>query len=348
MKKENKKTIGIDLGDKKHHLCILDAHGEILEQRTITNSRSALDKTFKDYRGSLAIMEVGTHSPWISRFLENMGLQVIVANARKLRAIHQNERKSDQADAEMLARLGRADPKLLHPLKHRKEISQQHLLMIKSRDHLVKTRVGLINAIRSSLKSLGYLVTNPSSSTFTRKLRKEVPPEVLLAVEKLMDLIDQINASIKSSEKSIQALIDEHYPEASHLQQIPGVGPITALSFVLKIECTNKFKRIRDIGPYLGLTPRRDQSGSRDKPLPITKCGDKSLRTLLVKCSQYILGHFGPPSQLRDFGLRLAQKGAAVAKKKAVIAVARKLSMLMLSLWKNNATYQPQGTFQHA
>ena len=337
-------TIGLDLGDRKHHVCVLGLDGEILQQTTICNSRLKLKSFFSNYPQSQVILEVGCHSPWISRYLKELGLKVIVANARKLRAIYQNERKSDSADAQMLARIGRADPKLLHPLEHRSESSQQHFLWIKSRDRLVRTRVEIINSIRFSLKSLGYAVSNPSAPTFLKRVQSEVPSKCLQAMEPLLRVVDQLNAEIKAIDRAIKTFTQEHYPEAVHLQQIPGVGPITALSFVLKVETTQRFKRLRDIGPFLGLTPRRDQSGNIDKQLSITKCGDGYLRRLLVSCSQYILGAFGPPSELRDFGLRLTERGSRTAKKKAVVAVARKLAVLMLSLWKNNSTYQPYPT----
>ena len=137
-------------------------------------------------------------------------------------------------------------------------------------------------------------------------------------------------------------MIEQEYPEAQRLQEIPGVGPITALAFILVLEHHNRFKKARDVGPFLGLTPKRDQSGDLDKQLRITKAGNKMLRCLLVNCAQYTLGHFGPPSDIRSAGMRIAHGGSKIAKKKAVVAVARKLGVLMMALWKDPAVaYKP-------
>ena len=149
-------VIGIDLGDKKHAICVLNANGEVLEQRTITNHRESLRRLSKKYPEARMVMEVGSHSPWISRFLGGLAHEVLVANPRKVRAIYNNDRKSDELDALMLAKLGRLDPSLLHPIKHQSEQAQRDLLQIKLRDNLVRQRVDIISAVRFTLKSLGY------------------------------------------------------------------------------------------------------------------------------------------------------------------------------------------------
>jgi transposase len=131
-------TVGIDLGDKKHAICVLDASGNILEERAITNHRESLRRLSAKYPGALMVMEVGSHSPWVSRLLKGFGHEVLVANPRKVRAIYASDRKSDGRDAEMLARIGRLDPSLLHPIEHQSEEAQRDLLEIKPGDSLVR------------------------------------------------------------------------------------------------------------------------------------------------------------------------------------------------------------------
>ena len=137
-------TLGIDLGDRRHAVCVLDGSGGIFEEFTISNTREALARLAKRFPGALAAMEVGPHSPWVSRYLKGLGLGVAVANARKLRAIYDNPRKSDALDARMLAKLARADLSLLHPVEHGSEEAQRDLVRVKLRDNLVRQRVDVI------------------------------------------------------------------------------------------------------------------------------------------------------------------------------------------------------------
>ena len=340
MKKQNYYTIGIDLGDRKHEMCVLDAGGEVEDRRGIGGGRDALKRLARKYPGARVIIECGTHSPWISRYLEGLGMEVVVANPRKVRAIWDQEFKSDERDAEMLARIGRFDPKLLRPIRHGSEEAQKELLSIKMRDTLVRRRVDIISAVRFTLKSLGHRVGNPSSASFHKVVMGQVPADCAPLIEPMVKVLAEMGERIKEFDRMIRRAAAAH-PAARHLQEIVGIGPITALYFVHKIEDPGRFARVRDVGAYLGLCPRRDQSGDCDKQLRITKAGDRYLRRLLVSAAQYILGHFGKECALREFGLRLCERGGPRAKKKAVVAVARKLSVLMVSVWKNESDYRP-------
>ena len=340
-KKRSRVTIGLDLGDRRHRFCVLGDNGEVVEEGSLLNERLSLKGFIGRYPGALVVMEAGCHSPWISRYLEGLGWEVIVSNPRKVRAIYQQERKSDRRDALMLARIGRMDRALLYPVRHGSEEGQQDLLRIKLRDSLVRARVGLINSVRFSLKSLGYAVGNPSSERF-HKVAFETLPEVVRAmIAPSVQALAELSARIAVLEREISLLARTKYPQTLWLQQVPGVGAITALYFVLKIEDPKRFKKVRAVGAYTGLCPRRDQSGASDPQLRISKGGDAYLRRLLVSAAQYILGPFGPQSALREYGLRLAADGTTRAKKRAVVAVARKLCVLLLSLWKNQTPYQP-------
>jgi transposase len=334
-------TIGLDLGERRHRFCALNQRGQVVEEGRVANDRVCLSRLSARYRGALAVMEAGAHSPWVSRYLGELGWEVIVSNPRKVRAIYQQERKSDQRDALLLARIGRMDRALLYPIRHGSEQAQEDLLRIKLRDSLVRARVALINSVRFSLKSLGYPVGNPSSERFHKVAMESLPERMRQMIAPSVQAVAELSARIAVLEREINVLARTKYPETLWLQQVPGVGTITALYFVLKIEDPQRFKNVRDVGAYVGLCPRRDQSGEDDPQLRISKRGDAYLRRLLVSAAQYILGPFGPKSALREYGLMLAADGTARAKKRAVVAVARKLCVLLLSLWKNQTAYQP-------
>src|SRR5881275_1984944 len=334
-------TIGLDLGERRHRFCALDGRGEVVEEAILSNDRASLARLSARYRRALAVMEAGAHSPWVSRYLEGLGWEVIVSNPRKVRAIYQHERKSDQRDALMLARIGRMDRALLYPVRHGSEQAQQDLLRIKLRDSLVRARVALINSVRFSLKSLGYALCNPSSERFHKVAMERLPERVQQMIAPSVQALAELSTRIAVLEREINVVARTKYPQTLWLQQVPGVGVLTALYFVLKIEDPKRFKNVRDVGAFTGLCPRRDQSGASDPQLRISKRGDGYLRRLLVSATQYILGPFGPQSALREYGLSLAADGTTRAKKRAVVAVARKLCVLLLSLWKNQTPYQP-------
>lgn len=337
--------IGIDLGDKKHAVCVLGADGRIIKERFIINSRCSLERLSGEYPGAVMVMEVGSHSPWTSRFLEALGHRVLVANPRKTRAIWKNERKDDRKDARMLARLARADESLLHPIRHGTEEHQKDLLQIKLRDNLVRQRVDVISAVRFTLKSLGIATRSPNTNCFVKYARKvlgEGHPEVLALVNPSLAVVESMTEQIRALDKAIEALACDEYPESEFLTQVTGVGTITSLTFVLTIGDPTRFRRSRDVAAYLGLVPRRDQSGDSDPQLRITKAGDAYLRRLLVSAAQYILGPFGPDCRLKRKGLALAERGGPQAKKKAVVAVARKLAVMLLVLWRDEKIYRPK------
>jgi transposase len=337
-------TIGIDLGDLKHAICVLDRKGEIIDERTITNHRESLRRLAKKYPKARVALEVGSHSPWISRFLKEMGMEVIVANARKLRAIYMNDRKSDELDARMLAKIARVDPSLLYPIEHGSEQAQRDLLQIKLRDNLVRQRVAIISSVRFTLKSLGIRLPSPNTTCFAKRARALLEAEnseLLAMIEPSLSVIDELTLRIRELDRAIEALCEERYPETARLRQIRGIGPITALCFVLVVGHPDRFAQAREVAAYLGLVPRRDQSGNSDKKLPISKAGNAYMRRLLVGSAQYILGPFGAECDLRTQGLRLAERGGRGAKKKAVVATARKLAVVMLTLWQTERDYEP-------
>lgn len=334
-------TIGMDLGDKNNIAVVLDHDGNEMECIELKNNKISLQRFFQRYLGATVAIEAGTHSPWISRLLEELDCRVLVGNPYKLRMIWDSTDKSDEHDARMLAMVCRLEPRLLWPIHHRSESAHNDLETIKARNMLVQTRTKLINHVRSAVKTTGQRLPKCSAASFAGRAINLLPKELLPALESLIDSIADISDRIKKLDKQIVSLAGKRYPEAGVLQQVQGVGPLTALAYVLTIEDPGRFAKSRMVGPYLGLTPRRDQSGNIDKQLSITKAGNGYLRKLLVGCAHYIIGPFGPDCDLRRHGLRIAARGGKNARKRAAVAVARKLSVLLHSLWVNGQEYEP-------
>jgi len=331
----------MDLGDKKHQIHILDSEGKTIKVCSISNTAEAIEVFFNQYPKSLVAIEASTHSPWISRLLAKIVAKVLIGNPRKLRFIWDSDQKDDMRDAEMLARIARFDPKLLHPIKHRNEQSQADRALLKARDILVKTRTSLILHVRGSVKSMGGRVVKCSSTSFHKKAVECITGTLKLSLLPIIDQIESINKQILAFDKKIEEISKKRYSATAIMRQIGGVGPVTALAYVVTIENPSRFEKSRDVGPYLGMTPRRDQSGDIDKQLRITKAGDRYLRRMLVQSAQYILGAFGEDSNLRSFGFRIAQRGGKNAKRRAVVAVARKLAVLLHRLWLTGEVYDP-------
>jgi len=334
-------TIGLDLGDESSVLHVLDSEGRSVERGKVRTRETSLRKRFGHLEPSRVVLETGTHSPWVSRVLEDCGHEVVVANARRVEAITKNSRKSDEMDAKLLAKLGRIDPELLSPVHHRGRQAQIDLATIRSRDVLVGCRTKLILSARGQVKSLGHRLGKCSAESFHRKTKGEVPEELRPALDPLLAQIGQLTEQIKEFGRRIETMCKERYPETALLRQVKGVGPVTALCFVLTIEVPTRFRRRRTIGAFLGLRPKRKQSGKSDPQLRISKEGDRMLRRLLVGSARYILGPFGPDTDLRRFGEHLASRGGKAARSKAAVAVARKLAVLLLTLWTTSEEYQP-------
>jgi transposase len=337
-----KVTVGLDLGDNYSYLCLLETEsGEVIEEGRLRTTPEAFKQRFSEREPMRIAIEVGTHSPWVSRLLEGCGHEVLVANSRKLRLIYAEGRKTDKLDAEKLARLARVDPKLLSPLKHRGEEAQAHLAIIRSREALVSARTKLINHVRATVKSFGARLPSCSVETFHKKVRDEVPEALVPALEPVLEVIASLSARIGDYDRKLEALAEDYYPETNLLRQVKGVGILTALAFVLSLEDPARFENSRTVGAYLGLAPSKNQSGECDPQQRISKQGDDMLRRLLVSSAHYVLGPFGEDSDLRRHGLKICERGGKSAKKRAIVAVARKLSVLLHRLWRSGEVYEP-------
>ena len=338
---QQQRTIGLDLGDRNSWYCVLDEAGQIqLEQRVRTNAK-AMREVFGAMPHCRIALEIGTHSPWISRLLSALGHEVIVANARKVRLIGESRKKDDRLDAQTLARLARIDPELLYSVRHRSAQAQADLTVIRARAGLVRARTSLVNTARGLAKSYGERLRSCNVRNLNPEKAESLSPELQAAMEPLLHAIESLSERIVEYNQRIEALAQQSYPQVALLKQIKGVGTLIALTFLLTLEDPHRFGKSRDVGCYLGLQPGRRNSGQSEPQMHISKEGDPYLRTLLVQGAQHILGPFGVDCDLRRWGLKLAERGGRNGKKRAIVATARKLAVLLHHLWVSGEVYEP-------
>jgi transposase len=330
----------LDLGDRTSRYAIVDREGELIEEGECVNTPAGLTKAFAEMPRACIALETGSQSGWIARELEKLGHEALVANARELRGIWGGVRKNDRRDAVKLARYARLDPALLHPTRVRSEQTQLELSELRVREALVRARTLLVNAARGLSKTHGKRLPKTSTKSFALRAAAELTEQLAAVLEPLLSQIAALSERIKAADRSL-AQAAETDPSAARLMQVPGVGPLTALTFVHTLEDAHRFRRSREVGAYLGLTPRQTQSGSSDPQLPISKAGDVRLRCLLVQCAHRILGPFGLDSSLRRWALQLASRGGPAGRKRAIVGLARKLAVVLHRLWAREEHWRP-------
>lgn len=332
-------VIGLDIGDKYTHACVLDGRtAQVLERPRLRSTPAHVAQFFEEREPCRVVLEAGSHSNWMQRAISAHGHEVILANPRKIR-MRGAEDKSDLIDAEYLARMGRADPTLLYPVTPRSERVHHALAVVRAREQLVEIRTSLVNHVRGVVKANGARM--PSCSTRSFHNHAEAIDDTLQpALNPLMVTLEQVTKQIREHDAQVERLCRE-FPETACLYQVPGVGYLTALVYVLIIEDPTRFESSRKAGAFLGLVPRRSQSGDTDPALGIRHSGDRLLRRVMIQAAHYILGPFGPDSELKRHGERVLRRGGRSSKKKAAVAVARKLAVLLHALWRTGATYEP-------
>jgi len=341
-------TIGLDLGDRSSAYCILDEQGEVLLRETLPTTQAGMGQVFAGMARCRIALEVGTHSPWVSRYLNGLGHEVIVANAREVAYITRSTGKNDRVDAEKLARLARVDVKLLSPIRHRSAEAQADLAILRARDMAVRQRVRVMATVRGMAKSLGERLKPCAPESAGVTLVAKSGEAVRRFAKPLLELVEKLNTTVAAYDEKIGDM-EKRYEEVALLKQVYGVGPVIALSFLLTVEDPHRFRHSRDIGPFVGLRPKQRESGQSKPELGISKEGDKMMRRLLVQGAHTMLRKGAPDSDLRRWALGvMAQQekerkrnSRRSCKKKVVVAVARKLAVLLHHLWVNGEVYDP-------
>jgi len=328
---------GIDLHVEYSQTCILGEDGEVIESSRVRTSRPALTKYFGRRESMRIVLEAGGSSPWVSRLLAELGHEVIVCSPRRVRLIAESSLKNDSVDAEVLARLVRLDPEFLKPIRHRSERAQLLRSKLKVRRAMVDGRTAWINTIRGLLRGFGYKVAGKAPHTFVERVdRMKLPAEIREVIEPLLEQLDLLTGEIERRDEELTR-IASGIPEVDHLCEIPGVGVIVALSFVLTVDDPERFRHSRDIAAFFGLRPAMRESGSISHYGRITKEGDPEMRRLLAQAAHALL-RTKADSHLKQWALALAERRG---KGKAVIALARKLAVLMHHLWVTGEVYHP-------
>jgi transposase len=345
----------MDVGDKSSRYCVLGGDGEVSSEGSVATTKKAMVQKFSGMHRCRIAVEVGTHSPWLNRLLAGLGFEVIVANARpsgrpvrfvvtgrrQVQLISASSRKNDRMDARMLARLARVDPQLLRPIRHRSESAQSDLMTIRIRAELVEARTMLVNAARGFTKAQGDRLPSCDTDSMGVEKMETLPAALRENLRPLLEQVESLTKQIQKLDTTIEQIARTKYPETELLRQVSGVGTLIALTFVLTLEDRDRFQKSRDVGCYVGLRPKQSESGQSQPQLRITKEGDRYLRKLLVQGAHCILSRRGPDTDLKRWGLKLAERGGKNAKKRAIVAVARKLAVLLHRLWVGGDVYEP-------
>jgi len=332
-------TIGLDLGSRRVHWHRLDPNGEVLGHGSVPTTREALRRLLTTVPQRVVLETCGA-CRWVAALGRELGHEVVVANPRRFHLISQSESKSDRRDAKLLAEVGQVRPSLLHPVRLRGEETQRVRVLLAARRHLIEQRTGQVNFIRGQMRTLGLPLASSSVGAFTKKFRERIPGEYREALWPLLDEIDDLNGRIKTFDQAIERISREQHPETEVLRQIPGVGPILALTYIVTLESHEHFEDPRLVGAFVGLVPKTYASSEKNPQLRITKCGDRELRNLLVSAATWILT-WGKDSNLRRFGERIRARQDQTSRGKARIAVARKLAVLLHRLWRTGEAYEP-------
>src|SRR5580693_7032765 len=231
--KGHKLTIGLDLGDRWSFYCVMDEAGQIILEQKLSTTPEAMKQTFAKIPRSLIALETGTHSPWVSRLLTELGHEVLVAHAQKVELITKSNRKDDRHDARALARLARIDPELLGPVRHRSAKAQIHLTVIRARAELVSARTALVNAARGLVKSYGQRLPKCGTYQVSEKLAEGLSAELRDVLAPLLREVESLSERIQEYDERMEKIAQEVYPEVSLLKQVKGVGTQIALTYIL-------------------------------------------------------------------------------------------------------------------
>ena len=329
------------MGDKNHKAVVIGADGREVERREVANTEAGVAAFLGGFAGATLAVETGTHCRWVAALAAKLGVKALVANARRVRAIWQSSRKNDWRDAEMLAKIARTEPSLLSPVRLRTADDQRLMRLAKARDALVRCRTRVVNQVRGFCKAEGARLPTCAAERFA-KLKGELPAEIADVACHLFETLEHLNGKIRAYDGILrEAVMRLRKEDAEAVMQVGGVGPVTAAVFLAAVGDAKAFRKPRDAGAFLGLTPRQAQSGDADPQMRITKEGNAMARRMLVTAANRILSRNGADSDIRRHGMRIAERGGKNAKRRAKVAVARRLAVTMLALIRKKEAYRP-------
>ena len=334
-------TIGMDLGNRKHTVCAIDGAGEVLWRNEVTNTPEALKPFFEENAGATVAMETGLCCRWISALAKRCGCEVLVGNARKLAPIWQSMQKSDENDAFMIAKLARFDRGLFHPVSLRDDERHEMVQILELREVAVSQRTQAVNSVRGLCKAMGVFIPDCDATRFHKVAKDAIPRDLVWKFMPMLRQLKETAETIRRYDAMLKRYASGHFGEEVALAStIPGIGPVTSCAFVALVGDAKRFGKARDAGAYFGLTPARDQSGDRDAPKRVTKAGSKMMRRLLVTAANYVMRTSSPDTAIKRHGMRICARGGKIAKRKAKVAVARKLAVVMLAMLKSGKPYE--------
>lgn len=335
--------VGLDVSLKQTAICVVDQDRRVAWQGSADTHPEMVRHALDRWLGSIALigLECGSTTPWLARALLAFDLPVVVMDARRASdAMKARPVKTDKADARALAEMlctGWYGEVFL-----KSEESHRHKALLSARDQLVRNKRTFFGQIRGMLRPFGItLASRQGTRKFDEAARAACRHDDLLyaCVNALLEALASIEAQIAALDKQVRARVQVSKP-CWHLMSVPCVGPITALAFAATIEDPGRFRRTRDVGAYLGMTRKLYASGEKSVSGSISKQGDGMARHYLYEAANCLLTTWTGQSALKSWGLALQKR---VGKKKARVAVARRLACLLLRLWKDEAHYEERG-----
>ena len=342
-------TIGMDVSDRTTKVCVMSRVGgarRIVEETTIPTTREGLRAYLSGKSADWPVVfETGTHCRWMRREVESLGMEAIVANPAKLRMVTESNTKNDRNDARELARFALADAELLHPVRLRGERCQQALRLVKARDMLVKVRTMHVNELRGFAKSMGFRLPGCPAGRVHALDKSGWPADFESVAWPLMDVLETVDLKIRAYEAQIRSIAESPELKAcvDRVREVYGIGLLSGVALVASIDADpSRFRKARDAGAYFGLVPRQRQSGDVDEQCHVTKAGSSLVRRLMVEAAQMVLRSSSRDTDAKLKGERMCARGGRIAKKKALVAVARCLVVTAVALLKKpGAEYVP-------
>ena len=349
MNNEYYTTIGMDVSDRTTKVCVMAKERgarRILEETTIPTTvdglRTYLSGKCADWP---VVFETGSHSRWMKREVESLGMKAIVANPSRLRMVTESNTKNDRNDARELARFALADVELLHPVRLRGERCQQVLRLMKARDMLVKVRTMHVNELRGFAKSMGFRLPGCPANKVHALDKAGWPDDFESLAWPLMDMLETIDLKIRAYESQIRSLAEsvELRDKIDRVREVYGIGLLSGAALVASIDADpGRFRKARDAGAYFGLVPKQRQSGEMDVQCHITRAGSGFVRRLMIEAAQIAMRESARDTDIKLKGLRICARGGKIAKKRALVAVARCLVVTAVALLKKpDADYVP-------